>query len=480
MSDKPIWALSATELVKKTKNNDLSATEITFAYLEHIKTVNPELNAIVDDMSKEAIKRAENLDSNAKSGDPKGRLFGVPVTVKINVDQKGYATSNGVSALKNVIASKNAPIVDHLINAGAIFVGRTNTPEFSFRADTENPLYGRTHNPWGKHLSPGGSSGGASAAVMSGMCALAHGNDIGGSLRFPSVATGAVTLKPGLGRVPAWNSSQTNERGILAQSMSVQGLITRSAHDLQLAMPEIIKSDLRDPFHVPMPWDNSKLSRNSRKVALCCDTPGFKTDSEVLKGLKIAADALSNVGFEVHEVTPPLLEETAKDGYSALLGEVYGLLGDDIRKYGSKKIQMIFDEYFRQFEPYEGRKLLTAMANRTRYAREWALFMDEYPLIISNLIPTTFFYPDRDAEGAAGVTEVLGAALWSYSVNFIGHPAGIVPTHISYTKNGSTPIGIQIIGQRWREDTVVSALIAIEKHCGTIYGKLWKQLDWIT
>ena len=112
MSDKPIWALSATELVKKTKNNDLSATEITFAYLEHIKTINPELNAIVDDMSKEAIKRAENLDSTAKSGDSKGRLFGVPVTVKINVDQKGYATSNGVSALKNSIASQNAPIVD--------------------------------------------------------------------------------------------------------------------------------------------------------------------------------------------------------------------------------------------------------------------------------------------------------------------------------------------------------------------------------
>ena len=119
------------------------------------------------------------------------------------------------------------------------------------------------------------------------------------------------------------------------------------------------------------------------------------------------------------------------------------------------------------------------MANRTRYAREWALFMDEYPLIISNLIPTTFFYPDRDAEGEAGVTEVLGAALWSYSVNFIGHPAGIVPTNISYTKTGATQIGIQIIGQRWREDAVVSALITIENHCGNIYEKLWKQLGWL-
>ena len=479
MAKKPLWALSAFELVRKAKFENLSASEITFATLEHIKAVNPDLNAIVEDMSNEAIRRAEDLDFKAKSGMPIGALFGVPVTIKINVDQKGHATSNGVTALKNLIAKTNAPIVDHLKRAGAVFVGRTNTPEFSFRADTENPLHGRTHNPWGKHLSPGGSSGGASSAVMSGMCALAHGNDIGGSLRFPSVATGAVTLKPGLGRVPAYNSSQSNERGILAQAMSVQGLITRSAYDLLLAMPEIIQPDLRDPFHVPMPWDNSQLSKNSRKVALCFDTPGFKTDSEVLKGLTIAADALSNVGFEVHEVTPPLLEETAKEGYSALLGEVYGLLGADIRKYGSKKIQMIFDEYFRQFEPYEGRKLLTTMANRTRYAREWSLFMDEYPLIISNLIPTTFFYPDRDAEGTAGVTEVLGAALWSYSVNFIGHPAGIVPTHISYTKTGATPIGVQIIGQRWREDTVVSALIAIEKHCGTIYEKLWKQQGWL-
>ena len=141
------------------------------------------------------------------------------------------------------------------------------------------------------------------------------------------------------------------------------------------------------------------------------ETPCFKTVPEIVTGLRIAADALSNVGFELHDVTPPLGEETAKPGYSALLGEVQALLGEDIRRNGSEKIQMIFDEYSRQFEPYDGKKLLTAMANRTHYAREWSLFMDEYPLIISNLIPTSFFYPDRDSEGKAGVTEVLGAAL---------------------------------------------------------------------
>ena len=104
---------------------------------------------------------------------------------------------------------------------------------------------------------------------------------------------------------------------------------------------------------------------------------------------------------------------------------------------------------------------------------------DRYPLIISNLIPTSFFYPDRDSEGKAGVTEVLGAALWSYSMNFIGHPAGIVPTHIANTNAGPVPIGIQIIGRRWREDTVVAALIAIEDHCGTFYETLWAKLGWL-
>ena len=130
MAKKPLWALSAFELVRKAKFENLSASEITFATLDHIKAVNPDLNAIVEDMSNEAIRRAEDLDFKAKSGMPIGALFGVPVTIKINVDQKGHATSNGVTALKNLIAETNAPIVDHLKRAGAVFVGRTNTPEF--------------------------------------------------------------------------------------------------------------------------------------------------------------------------------------------------------------------------------------------------------------------------------------------------------------------------------------------------------------
>src|SRR6185503_489817 len=136
-------------------------------------------------------------------GGPIGPLHGVPVTIKENVDQEGCATPNGVVAFKGVIAPADAPVVRNLRKAGAIIVGRTNTPELSMRATTDNPLRGRTKNPWDENTSPGGSSGGAGAAAAAGFGPVHHGNDIGGSLRFPAFANGVTTLKPTPGRIPA-------------------------------------------------------------------------------------------------------------------------------------------------------------------------------------------------------------------------------------------------------------------------------------
>ena len=235
MTDIPLWQYSASQIATATQNGDISAEVAVRAAVARMRYINPELNAVVEDLGEAAIERAAKLDHQRSAGQPCGPLHGVAVTVKINVDQAGHATSNGVVALKDNMAHQDAPVVRNLTKAGAVVIGRTNTPEFSFRADTDNPLHGRTHNPWGQHASPGGSSGGAAAAVMSGCGALAHGNDIGGSLRFPAAANGAVTVKPSLGRVPAYNPSQKTERGMLAQAMSVQGLITRSAADLGLS-----------------------------------------------------------------------------------------------------------------------------------------------------------------------------------------------------------------------------------------------------
>ena len=475
MAASDLWRLSATDTARQIRNGDITAEDAVAASIGRMRAVNPGLNAVVEDLGAEALERARALDHARSNGAEPGPLHGVPVTIKINVDQEGHATSNGVPALKDLVAPANAPVVDNLLKAGAVVIGRTNTPEFSFRADTDNPLFGRTNNPWGDHVSPGGSSGGAGSAGMAGIGALAHGNDIGGSLRFPAAANGAVTVKPGLGRVPAWNPSQKAERGILAQAMSVQGVIARTSADLALSMPALIAPDPRDPFHVPLPYPGPALDV-PMKVAFTRNTYEFDLHPEVSAALDLAAHALDDAGYIVEEVDPPLVRETAETGYRALMGEVAALMKPDIEATGSDTIKAIFDEYFVQFPPYEGTRLLQKMAERSHYAREWSLFLEEYPLVLTPFLPQPFFRPDRDAEGAAGVREALGSAIWSYSMNFLGLPAGNLPTRLAKLPQGPQPINVQIIGRRWREDLIVRAMRSIETRIGGVYEALWDRM----
>ena len=476
MTQSDIWRLSATELTTQTRAGDISAEAAVQSSIDRMQAANPALNAVVEDLSSEALERARALDKARAAGAVPGPLHGVPVTIKINVDQTGHATSNGVTALKDLIAPADAPVVENLHKAGAVVIGRTNTPEFSFRADTDNPLHGRTYNPWGRHISPGGSSGGAGSAVMAGIGALGHGNDIGGSLRFPAAANGAVTVKPGLGRVPAWNPSQKAERGMLAQSMSVQGLITRSAEDLHLAMPTMIAPDARDPFHVPLPW-RGEAPEGPIKVAFARNTHGYDLHPEVEAALLTARDALSDASYVVEEVEPPNVFEAGRNGYRALMGEVYAMMKKDVDAAGSQTVRDIFEVYFQEFPPFMGDELLQMMAKRSHYAREWSLFQQDYPLVLTPFLPQPFFKPDRDTEGAEGVHEVLGCAVYSYAMNFMGLPAGCVPSRLAQLEQGPQPINVQIVSPRWREDMAVDACAAIEARVGRMHLPLWEMMD---
>lgn len=475
MTDDLLWQLDAADIATRTAAGDLSAEQSVSAAIDRMNAVNPGLNAVVEDLSSEALERAHALDQARAGGAPCGPLHGVPVTIKINIDQVGHATSNGIPALKDLIAPDDAPVVRNLQNAGAVVIGRTNTPEFSFRADTDNPLHGRTHNPWGRHISPGGSSGGAGSAVMAGIGALAHGNDIGGSLRFPAAANGAVTVKPGLGRVPAWNPSQSAERGMLAQSMSVQGLITRSARDLQHAMPSLIAPDPCDPFHIPLPWTGAAPD-GPLKVAFSKNTYGYELHPEVEAALDTARDALADAGYKVEEVETPDVFEAGRNGYRALMGEVWSMMKSDVDAHGSQTVRDIFAVYFQEFPPTLGDDLLHMMAKRSHYARQWSLFLQEYPLVLSPFLPRPFFKPDRDTEGAEGVHEVLGCAVWSYAMNFLGLPAASVPARLADLPLGPQPINVQVIAQRWREDLAVAACAAIEDRVGRMSAPLWQKM----
>jgi amidase len=475
MTDPHLWQLSATDLALRTRAGDVSAEAAVEAAVARMRAVNPGLNAVVVDTGEEALERARGLDRARAGGAATGPLHGVPVTIKINVDQKGYATSNGIVALKDMVAPDDAPLVKHLQQAGAVVIGRTNTPEFSFRAETDNPLHGPTHNPWGRHVSPGGSSGGAGSAVMAGMGALAHGNDIGGSLRFPASANGAVTVKPGLSRVPAWNPSQTAERGMLAQSMSCQGLITRHARDLHLSMPVIIAPDPRDPFHAPLPWHGPQLEGPIR-VAWTEQVWGTDLHPDVAAALRDTRAALSDAGYVLEEIDAPAMPEAGTLGYSALMTEVHALMGADIDRLGSETLKAVFAEYYKFAPVMEPADHLRAMARRTAFARAWSLLLDRCPLVLTPFLPQPFFNPGRDAEGSAGAQEALGSAVWSYAMNFMNLPAGNLPARVADLPRGPVPIGVQIVGRRWREDLVVDAMIAIEDRLGALAPQLWQRM----
>ena len=256
-----LWRWSAADLARAIASKEISSRQAVQSALERIERVNPALNAIVQVLAEEALAAADTADAAVRAGYRLGPLHGVPVTTKVNVDQRGCATTNGVVEFRNVIATEDSPVVANLRKAGAIIVGRTNTPAFSHRWFTDNDFHGATYNPWGKGLTPGGSSGGAASAVASGMGAIAHGNDFGGSIRYPAYACGIAGLRPTPGRIPAFNPSATADRPITAQLMSVQGPLARSVSDVRLALSAMAQPDMRDGNWMPVPLNGPELPR---------------------------------------------------------------------------------------------------------------------------------------------------------------------------------------------------------------------------
>lgn len=474
-TSRPLWQWSACDLAGAIRAGDISCTEAVTSVVERVRASNDKINAIVDDLTDQALEQAVQHDQQLrKGGGPLGPLHGVPVTTKVNVDYEGCATTNGVTGYKDIIAPGDAPVVSNLRKAGAIIIGRTNTPEFSFRATTDNELHGRTLNPWDEQRSPGGSSGGGSAAVAMGYGPVGHGNDIGGSLRFPSFMCGLVTVRPTLGRIPAYNPSASAERGLLAQLMSVQGAMTREARDLRLATRAMAAQDLRDPWQVPVPFDGPAIDPPI-KVGLSRETLGYNIDPAISEALDRTAEILEQSGYRVEEVKLPFFEEAARDALPSMFGETNILLGSEIKKQGSATIKRMFEEYFELLGCYEPVDLIQAMARRSRYLRAWNLFLDEYPLVLTPFLMRTTYEWDEDARGPEAAADIFRASPYSWTINFLGLPAGIAPAGLY---NG-LPISVQLVGRRYREDLCIDAVEAIERVSGVQTFELWQREGWM-
>lgn len=214
LQDQPreLWRWTASALAHGIRTRAISARDVTSACLQHIEEVNPTINAFVEVSEQETLASADQSDRAVAAGAMLGPLHGIPVSIKVNSDQRGHATTNGVAAFKDALAKEDGPHVANLRHAGAIFLGRSNTPAFSYRWFTANELHGKTLNPWDASRTPGGSSGGAAAAAATGMVSIALGNDIGGSIRQPAYCCGVTGLRPTGGRIPTGRIRQALAR----------------------------------------------------------------------------------------------------------------------------------------------------------------------------------------------------------------------------------------------------------------------------
>jgi len=465
MSDE-LWQLSACETAEGIRTKRFSSREAMESVVRRIRAKNPALNAIVYDHSEEALAAATRADADVAASKPLGPLHGVPITIKENVDVAGQPTPNGVPTFEQIVAPDDSPLVRHMKRAGAILVGRTNVPEFSLRVTTDNPLHGRTLNPWHAEASPGGSSGGAGAAAAAGFGAIHHGNDIGGSLRIPSFACGVATVKPTLGRIAAFNPSATAERGMLAQLMSVQGAICREVRDVRIATEVMAQRDARDPWWVPAPFVGEPLPK---RVAFTRNAHGYAMHGEIRAALERAAQWLADAGYQVDEVEPPPITEPASAWFDVAVTEMKQLVFPMAEKYGSPTIQRMFEWFTQLGSLVDGPGYIAGIADRTRMGRAWSVFLEQYPLVLTPFLMRPTYGWNYDAEGFAQTKDVMSALIYSYGINYLGLPAGVVPIGFA----SGLPCAVQIVGRRFREDLILDALEALEARAGVLTKQLW-------
>ena len=446
------WAMTATDLAAAIRARQCSAAEATRSALARLGSVNPTLNAVVDQRPDAALAEAEAIDAALAGGHDPGPLAGVPITVKINTDMAGHATTNGLFAQQHLVATQDSPVISNLRRAGAIIIGRTNAPAFSVRWFTNNALHGATRNPHDPALTPGGSSGGASSAVAAGIGAIAHGTDIGGSIRYPAYACGIHGLRPSLGRVPAWNSSGA-ERPIGPQLMAVSGPLARSIADVRLAYHAMAAPDARDPWQVPAPLQGPAVPR---RVTLVRNPGGMPTAPAVDAALTDAARLLQAAGYTVTETddTPPWQEATDLQ-VTLWLGEGFApmlALAEQECDAGALAVMRHFEPMARGLPPDAISRALVA---RQTLTRRWSIYLAEHPVL---LVPSSGELPFQDDADIADFARVWAAQITQTSIPLMGLPGLAVAT----APHGRTPMGVQLIGARYREDLLLDAGAVIE------------------
>ena len=435
---------SAKAIAAAIREKEVSAVEVAQAHLDRIGEVNERLNAVVHLCAERALDEAREADAMLARGESKGPLHGVPMTLKDSLDTEGVVTTGGTTGRRDFVPEQDATVTARLRAAGAVLLGKTNTPELTMAGETDNLVFGRTNNPFNLERIPGGSSGGAAAIVCAGGSPFDIGSDTGGSVRMPSHFCGIAGIKPNSGRVP--RTGHIIPWGMGAEDAKTQnGPMARFVEDLALLLPVISGPDWVDPAIVDMPLgDPLEVDLGKLRVAFYTDSEGYKPSDQDTKGtVGKVVEALNDVVESITEAAPGPISRVPD--MSARISGADGRAGTRrlLDKAGTTELSPFLVKTFNEAETISTVEFTEALEELDLYRSDMLRFMNDYDVIVC---PTT-----ATAAPPHGVTfeESNKNGFYTGPYNLTGWPGTVVRCGAS---SEGLPIGVQVIARPWRED----------------------------
>ena len=457
MNEADVCFLSAAELAQAIAAKRLSPIEVIEAFSRRIELVNPKLNAYCHLRLDEAREEARAAEAAVARGDTLGSLHGVPISVKDMEDVAGTPNTLGSRAMAANVSAADAPMVERLRHAGAIILGKTNTAEFGHKGVAENPLFGISRNPWDLARTPGGSSGGAAAAVAAGLGPIAVGNDGAGSIRIPASLCGVYGLKPSFGRIP-----QT----ILPNrflTFPCTGPITRTVRDSALALGLSAGSDDRDPMSIAAYPDDYEAALGGgvrgARIGVSPDLGLGAADPEVAKAFDSAIEVFRDLGAEVRavEIDASPYQDAEWVLWRALYAGVADLIDLD-RWRGELTPELV--EIIDAGQSLSARDYLRSQVQWSGFYETMRAYFVSHEFLVTPTLRCPAFAVGRlGPDGSDAANPILGWFL-TYPFNVTGHPAASVPCGFAA---GGLPIGLQIVGRRHADADVLRASAAFER-----------------
>ncbi len=472
MTSIPDTFLSARDMLASLHAGDIDASELLELHVERMEKVNPTINAVIRTDLPAARARARELDRMARAGERAGPLHGLPMTVKDTFDVNGMPAAAGAPEyIERPARTPDAEAVAKVRSAGAVIWGKTNTPYLAGDNQTFNEIHGRTNNPWDLGRTPGGSSGGAAAALATGLSPIEIGSDIGGSLRFPAHFCGVAALKPTFGRVPILGHVPPAPGSLSIRDLNVAGPMARSARDLSL-------------LYSVLSGEPDRVGRNaslkSRRIGIWSEEKTFPLDRRCGEAIEDAADVISQTGAKVSVTRPPIDGPALLDLYLQLL---LPILATDMPRPLVKAMEMgrPLTKLLVKREPYSHGKWvaysaathhdwLKADEARQRLKRNIAHYFDNWDAIICPIAPSAAFEHIDKGNSVTRKLLVDGESTpyhtfhsWIALATVCHLPAVVIPVP---QKGGGLPAGIQIIGPEGADNSVLAIAEEIERVLG--------------